>query len=94
MITGFACRADNPVAETMFVLSYLENGEVYLWGNNPADKLMFTTPTLIEKLPKTVTEVACGSVHVLALTSDGNVSTFNLWYDQSISLPLIFNEFF
>ncbi|KAK7575872.1 hypothetical protein V9T40_012158 [Parthenolecanium corni] len=72
-IKGFACRADNPVAETMFVLSYLENGEVYLWGNNPADKLMFTTPTLIEKLPKTVTEVACGSVHVLALTSDGNV---------------------
>lgn len=55
------------------MLAYLENGEVYSWGNDPANEEVFKTPSLIDSLPKTVTEVACGSKHILALTSDGEV---------------------
>lgn len=62
-------------AENAFVLAYLECGEVYLWGLDPCDRKYLTNPKSIVALPKTVTEVACGTGHILALTSDGEVET-------------------
>lgn len=75
MILGFAFTAHS--FDDMFVVACLENGEVYSWGYVPKSSTIriFKNPSLIESLPKTVTEVACGSGHVLALTSDGEVET-------------------
>lgn len=55
------------------MLAYLENGEVYSWGHDPSDPHVYKHPSLVETLPKTVIEVACGSQHVMVLTSAGEV---------------------
>lgn len=65
-----------------FVYSWVD-GEVYAWGHNGYSQLgngttnQGVTPIQISTnlLIKKVTEVACGSHHSLALSSDGDVSS-------------------
>lgn len=87
MLTGFACNACSTILDCnpygtlldkkMFVVVYLESGEVYLWGSNPTKSPIsvdyFMKPTLIEGMSKKVIKVACGESHFLALTEFGQV---------------------
>lgn len=63
------------------VVAFTESGEVYTWGHNGYCELgngttnQVLTPTLINTnlISKCITDIACGSHHSLALTSDGEV---------------------
>lgn len=63
---------------------YCVDGEVYAWGHNGYSQLgngttnQGVTPTQVctNLLVKKIIEVACGSHHSMALSSDGEVSLF------------------
>uniref|UniRef100_A0A1B6FAI1 BTB domain-containing protein n=1 Tax=Cuerna arida TaxID=1464854 RepID=A0A1B6FAI1_9HEMI len=63
------------------VVAFTESGEIYTWGHNGYCELgngttnQILTPTLVNTnlLGKAIIEVACGSHHSLALSSDGEV---------------------
>ncbi|KMQ90034.1 rcc1 and btb domain-containing protein 1 [Lasius niger] len=74
-IKTFACNS-------CFILALTEEGEVYSWGFNKkrgSDHALLTfmrasTPTRVADLSeKRIVDIACGSDHFLALTSDGRV---------------------
>lgn len=85
--------------ESLLIYCYVD-GEVFAWGHNGYSQLgngttnHGLTPALVSTnlLSKRVTEVACGSHHTIALTTDGEVvyhrlclsslSSFmpNLWF--------------
>jgi len=74
--TSKACLSTSPP------LLLLPDGEVFAWGHNGYSQLgngttnHGLTPALVSTnlLSKRVTEVACGSHHTIALTTDGEVS--------------------
>lgn len=71
LISGFACNSQHSSHRNdLTVVSYLMNGEVYIWGCNPSVDSIITAPSLVAGLPETVVKVACGYSHYLALTSD------------------------
>ena len=57
-----------------------KEGNVYSWGDNPYGQLGtgdvedHTRPSIIEGLPK-MKEIACGSWHAMAVTTNGKVWT-------------------
>lgn len=64
-----------------FFYLYYAEGEVYAWGHNGYNQLGNGTtnhglvPALVSTnlINKRVTDVACGSHHTIALTTDGEV---------------------
>ena len=63
------------------VVAFTSSGEIFTWGHNGYCELgngstaQLLVPTLLESslANKVVVEVACGSHHTLALTSEGEV---------------------
>lgn len=85
----------------MFVISYTD-GEVYAWGHNGYSQLgngttnQGITPIQVctNLLVKKVIQVACGSHHSMALSSDGDVShLFIIILFYFILKKCLFNSF-
>lgn len=76
------------------------DGEVYSWGHNGYSQLgngttnHGLTPALVSTnlLGKRVTEVACGSHHTIALTTDGEVTSSSVVSFLSSHSPRLFGE--
>ncbi len=65
-ITKIACGGGHTVALTA-------RGELYLWGDGRNGLATFATPKLVAALRgKRVSNIACGSLHTLAVVEDKN----------------------
>lgn len=63
-----------------FVIATTFTGEVYFWGkyfkfpsNNTIDIPKTYEPALMQSFPKTISTVACGHDHIIALSDTGKV---------------------